>query len=327
MLLLLVALSLLSSSYADAADPFLDSFAKPPALIGNSLDYAGQIAPMHGMDGPNTTPSVMEQQLRGTLLLHKDAVDVWSLNVKGALFFTSSQFVIPTEQAVPQDLWDVSVGVAYNHKIDEKHDDSVKFDVGSASDVPYVIRDMFVSATYAHKFPCWTQSCIFFVNESTNRTFANFIPIPGIAYVIHDPENGLDAVLGLPFAFFNYRAARHWSLRGALLGPTSVTADVAYLPVPKLPAVQIYSSFNWGQQLWSVENRPSYATRLFYDRKKTGLGFRAPVSRQINLDFFTGWEFSRRFYQGTNAFGGSIREGADMNPSWFAQVKLGIYSL
>ncbi len=322
--LLLSALTLFGCFSAVAADPFTDlGLGRTPELAGNSVDYAGQISPMTGADGPNTTPTILEQQLRGSLLLHKDATDIWSLNAKGALFYTSSQFVIPTAQAVPQDLWDVSFGGAYAHTIDAGHASSVNFNIGSASDQPLAVRDIFLQSTYTYKWPCGNQSLLFFLNESTNRVFLNFIPLPGIAYLLRKPDIGLNAVFGLPFFLINYRPEEHWSFLVSAFGPT-LNAEAAYLPTAK---VQIYSSFNWAQQQWATQNRPSYATRLTYDRKKTGMGLRMPLALPVNLDVFGGWEFSRRFYQSDGVLFSGSRENADLNPSWFAQLKLGVYWL
>lgn len=322
--ILFSVLTLVGCFSAYAADPFTDlGLGRPPGMVGNSVDYAGQISPMTGTDGPNTTPTILEQQLRGTWLLHKDDSDVWSLNAKSSLFYTSSQFVIPTAQAVPQDLWDISIGGAYAHNIDADHASTVNFNIGSASDQPLVIRDIFLQSTYTYKWPCGNQSLLFFLNESTNRTFLNFTPLPGIAYLLRRPDIGLNAVFGLPFFLINYHPEAHWNFLVSAFGP-ALNAEAAYLPAAK---VQIYSSFNWAQQQWATENRPSYATRLTYDRKKTGMGLRMPLVFPVNLDVFGGWEFHRRFYEGTSFLGGGSRENADLNPSWFAQLKLGVYWL
>ena len=144
------------------------------------------------------------------------------------------------------------------------------------------------------------------------------MPLPGFAYLIHSPENKLDAALGLPFLAVNYRPTENWSGRFSVFGPNNVSAEWAYMVWKPL---QAYAGFDWGQQEWLRANRDDNSNRLFYDQKKWALGLRFPTMAGIRADLSANYEFNRRFYENDHAASTNIPE-VDLNPGWAFQARL-----
>ena len=315
------------SSTAYAADPFTDfGLGRPKVLSGNSFDYAGQVSPQTGTDGPNTSPTILENQLRGSLLLYKDEKDTWGLNAKAGSFHLGNSMTIPGDGVViPQNLWDLEVGGSYRHKISDREESSLSASVGSASEVPFhSIREVIFQTTFIYKIPAANEnSWLFFLNESNNRSFLNYIPLPGIAYMVHSPSTGIDAVIGIPFASIVYHPNPFWAFQASVFGPAAYSLEADYIPSLTL---QFYSVLNRAEQLWALSNRTDTKDRLFYERKKTGLGVRSTALAPVALDLFGGWEFGRRFFEAESILS-SDRQFADMIPSWFVQLKIGYYPL
>lgn len=283
----------------------------------NSVEYQfNEIPAPHSGD-----PNILENQARGNFLVSKTPTDTWSVHQTVAEFqMNESPVIAQTSLAVPQSLWDIETGGAYQHHLGDRHDWGISTSVGSASDKPYnSIHEMIFRATGTYHIPSGEDnSWLFFLSYSNARHFANNIPFPGFAYVFHEPAYGLDGAIGLPFLAMSYRPTTRLTTRFSIFGPDNVSSEVSYLV---WKPVQAYAGFDWGQQEWLRANRDDNSNRLFYDQKKWSLGLRFPVCRTVRLDLAGNYNFDRRFYENNRAVNSGVPE-VDLNPGWGLQMRL-----
>ena len=284
---------------------------------GDSVEYQ-----MHEAPAPRSQdPTILENSVRGSFLAHKTSSDTWSIQQSaGSFHLSSTPRISPTGPVVPRDLWDVETGARYRHRMGERREWGLAASVGSASDEPFhSIKETTFRVTGTYRMPArQNNSWLFFLAYSNNRYFANGVPLPGAAYVIHAPDHGLDAVVGLPFLACNYKPAPDWSGRLTIFGPDSISAEWGYLG---WKPVHAYAGYDWSQKQWLRADRTDNKQRLFFDEKKWILGVRFPVLRELRADIAALYEFDRRFYDSVRAVRGGIPE-ADLSAAWAFQARL-----
>jgi hypothetical protein len=283
----------------------------------NSLDYQVTETPApHSSD-----PSILENRASGNFIVHQTPTDIWSVHQSVSEFnLSQSPIIAQTGLSVPESLWDVETGGAYRHHMGDRHDWGVSTSIGSASDKLFnSIHETIFRATATYHIPSGQENAwLFFLSYSNNRHFANNIPLPGAAYVIHSQDHQFDAAIGLPFLALDYRPAPRWNMRFSIFGPDNVSSEVGYrLWGP----VQTYAGFDWGQQEWLRADRADNSDRLFYDQKKWAAGLRFPVYKAVRLDLSGNYEFNRRFYENDRAENRDIPE-VNLSPGWAFQAKL-----
>jgi len=281
----------------------------------NSVDYQMTETPASHSSDPN----ILENRVRGNFVVSKTPTDTWSVRqTVGEVDLSRAPVIAQTGLSLPQSLWDVETGGAYQHHLGDRHDWGLSTSIGSASDEPFhSIHETIFRGTGTYHMPSGQQNAwLFFLSYSNNRHFANNIPLPGVAYDLRTPK--LDAALGLPFLAVNYRPTPDLTGRFSIFGPDNVSAEWAYV---FWKPVQAYAGFDWGQQEWLRANRDDNSNRLFDDQKKWALGLRFPVVDAIRLDLSANYEFDRRFYEDTHAVSRDVAE-ANLNPGWAFQARL-----
>ena len=124
-----------------------------------------------------------------------------------------------------------------------------------------------------------------FINESNNRPFLNYIPIPGIIwFYTPDPEDRF--FLGLPFAGYSH----HWN---NVIGNEPLNFSVFYLIPASLkvqfvqdldPWWKIFAGIDFRQDMYLLRDRPTATDRLFYDGKRVFLGTTYSFDRDFSMD-------------------------------------------
>lgn len=299
---------------AEPRDPITNFFLYTST---NSVDYQINETPAPHSNDPN----IMENQLRGNFIVSKTDTNTWSVHQSVDEFqMNNSPVITQTNVALPQSLWDIETGGAFQHHIGDRRDWGISTSIGSASNKPYdsIHEDIF-RATGTYHIPSGAEnSWLFFLAYSNNRHFANNVPLPGFAYLIHSPEYGLDAALGLPFLAVNYKPTERLSGRFSVFGPDNMAAEWAYL---FWKPVQAYAGWSWGQEEWLPADRADNSDRLFYDQKKWSLGLRFPVCPAVRLDLSGNYVFDRRFYENDRAVNSNIPD-VELDPGWALIARL-----
>lgn len=283
----------------------------------SAMDY--QIVDAPGRAG--VSPTMADQRETGRFIAAKSETDTWSVNERVAHLDVGAPLAIPqTATRVPQELWALEGGIAYNHDFTPRRALGLAFNVGSDSNKPfYSIHETVFRATASYRLPSKERNAwLFFLNYSNNRHFLNNIPLPGVGYFFVTDNNKLEGLVGFPFVALRYTPVPKWSGQVSIFGPRNVNAEINRQIVG---AVHLYTAFQWNAEEWFLADRVNTSDRLFFDKKRAALGVRVPLSRGLLVDLSGGRQFDQRFFVHDSS---SYRDvpTAGLRPTWFMQAKL-----
>ncbi len=264
---------------------------------------------------------MVDQRETGRFIVSKSASDTWSVNERMGHLGIGAPIAIPlANTSVPQDLWSIETGAAYNHLFTNGRQVGLNFNVGSDSDHPfYSIHETVFRVTASYRLPSGDHNAwLFFLNYSNNRHFLNGIPLPGIGYYFQAYENRLQGIVGFPFISIRYKPTPEWTAQFSIFGPRNVNAEIGrkiYGPL------RIYSAFQWGSQEWLIADRQDYSNRLVFVKKRAALGLRSPLPYGFAFDLSGGRQFDQRFFVNDSSSYSSVPT-AGLSPTWFVQTKL-----
>jgi hypothetical protein len=271
--------------------------------------FAGMLAPAEdsgqysfsAMPGGNGAPDIISDSLRGTYVVSRSSADAVSVTARaGVVQFGSQPIVLPTGVVVPTRLWSVDGGGSYSHQLGDRRRWGLNLGVGSASDdLFHSIHETEIRATAFYQIPSARyNSWVFLLSYSNNRTFFNNVPLPGAAYLWHDPDLRLDAVIGFPFLSVRWRPDDDWTLSAALAGGVDLSAEAQRRLTGRLSA---YGRVARRPQQWLRAGRDDDSNRLVFDEADARLGLRARLGRGWGLDLSAGRAFDRQFYEAHDA--------------------------
>jgi len=247
------------------------------------------------------TPSVVSEEAHGSYVVSRSSSDEWTvLGKAGETELGRTPVVIPESGfTVPTKLWDLSAGANFSRRLGDRRGWGAGAGVGSASDVPFhSIHETSFSAAARYELPSGERnSWVFLLNYSNNRTFLNNVPLPGVAYVVRDPANGLTAAIGFPFAMIRWKADEDWTLSASVFGGANWTLEAARRVAP----ATLYARVEREPRQWLRAERSDNSNRLIYDEKDVRVGARAPLGGRFGIDGSLGWSFDRRFSEARDA--------------------------
>jgi len=287
------------------------------APAANTVDY--QVLGSPGQSGGS--PTMVDQRETGRFIVSKTASDTWSVTERFSHLGLGEPIAIPqTNSVVPENLWSIESGAAYNHLFASGRQLGLNVGVGSDSDHPfYSIHETVFRAGANYRVPSGDHNAwLFSLNYSNNRHFFNGIPLPGIGYYFQALDNRLQGVLGFPYALLRFKPTPDWTTQLSIFGPRNVNAEIARKIYGPLRA---YTSFQWGSQEWLIADRQDYSNRLVFDRKRAALGLRAGLPYGLALDVSGGRQFDQRFFVNNSSSYSNVPT-AGLAPSWFVQTKL-----
>lgn len=310
---LILGLSLSVQAKAPASpDPLAGLFGVP----GDSADLQTTLLPADR----SADPDLVETRLRSAWIVSESGDQTWTVNQSATHLRLSRPIQLHgTGLKVPDSLWDVSAGVGTRKILGDRKEWSVSGGIGSASDdVFHSRRETTLRATGVYRVPSKTyNSWLFFLAYSNNRHFLNNIPLPGAGYMLHSADHRLDAIVGFPFMFFNFRATPRTALRLMVFGPSNISAEWSNRVAGP---VQVYAGFDWNQKEWMRADRADRDDRIFYEQKRWLAGLRAPLSKSVRVDVGGGFAFHRRFYEHDSSTSDPVPEAA-LGSTWFLQLK------
>jgi hypothetical protein len=316
----LAGLSLGPSRRLDAADPTERPFGGPMGGMfaqGNSLDYSLSVVPGQSNGGP----AMVDNTENARLIVAKTEKDTWSVSQRFGVFTVGDSLSIPGVQTVPNDLYTLEVGGGYSHKLGDRRDFSLNMSVGSDSDRLFnSIHETVFRGTASYRMPSGAENAwMFFLSYSNNRHFLNNIPLPGVAYAFKCDDKHLDGIVGFPFLALRWKPTVDWTGQLSLFGPRNLTTEVSRRVTASLRA---YGVFQWNSQEWMTINRGDNSNRLFFDRKKVGLGLRSPLPHGLLVDVSGGRQFDQHFFI-NDASSYKDVPTAGLPPAWYIDVRLG----
>jgi len=295
-----------------------------PLMIGeggipavNLLDY--QLWDSPGQAGG--TPTLLDQRESGRFIVSRTASDTWAVNERFSHLGVGEPIAIPqTDFSVPQDLWSMEAGAAYNHHLANGRDFGLNLGVGSDSDHPfYSIHETVFRAGANYRIPSGEENAwLFFLNYSNNRHFFNNVPLPGFGYFFKTDEDKLQGIVGFPFVSLLYRPTPDWNAVFSIFGPRNVNAEINRKIIGP---VRAYAAFQWNAQEWLIADRQDYSDRLVFDKKRAALGLRSPLPHGFGVDVSGGRQFDQRFFVNNSSSYNDVPT-AGLRPTWFVQTRL-----
>jgi hypothetical protein len=301
----------------------------PSSWVGPPLSLAGGLmatsVPVNYVDGNflSTFDSSPYTETRGRLnfvLLQNQIYSFQStVRVQQTALPRNYIFTDPNQTAVPTQLTDVDLSTIFNHKVENGDDWGIFASAGSDSNIPFnsiFEMDWQVTGVYHDKVDA-LHSWLFFLNYSPTRSFAPGVPLPGVGYLVINPENHTQIFLGLPF-FIGWQPSSEWNLSLSYFIPTSIDVEASR----KISAEsKIHFNFQWANELWLIANRSDNQQHLILDEKKLVLGLRCSFLENFFADFSGGFIFDQ-----TLLLGHSITDrnmpNIELPPGLLAQVEI-----
>jgi hypothetical protein len=121
----------------------------------------------------------------------------------------------------------------------------------------------------------------------------NYVPIPVVAYMSRGERH--TAVVGLPFAYVNWRPRERWAFDLSYFPVTNVRAKVTYRPRRWLG---VYAGLDSRHDAFFRSGRASDDDRFYVYEMRAALGVSAHVGRHASVDLSGGWSFDRYMFEG-----------------------------
>ena len=289
-----------------------------PALF----NYRATWFPDEPVAGQGTHLGYEQQDFALAAPIWQDGCDLLSASASVRAETFSTGAILPTTgERFPSELYDVHLGTAFQHSFDNGWVGGANVSVGSASDRPFdAIRDMTIGATASLRVPQGERNAwLFSLNYSTNSQVLYNIPIPGVAY-FYNPTDWFQATVGFPFAAATLRPTDDLSFQFSYALLTNIHAKALYRLAP---AVRVYGGFDWWSESYLRAERQDDRDRFDYEYKQVGGGVQVLLSRQADLDFSSGYDFDRFYYEGTS-FSDQHRNRVDVGDGPFVGARLSL---
>jgi hypothetical protein len=272
-------------------------------LLGGELGkltprFSYQISgsPDADVKGQATDFRLIQHQVSVSTPLYQTGRDEWAVLGSLRVQDIRTTAVLPLSGIpLPDDLYDISVGTQYRHRLDNDWIAGGLITFGSASDKPFASWDeMTAQATAFVRIPHGEHGAwVGLLNYSSNREFLPNIPIPGLGYA-YEPSTAFRMLLGIPFASVEARPIPDLTLTANWLPIRTVSARAAYRIFGPL---QVYGSFEWRNERYLREGRADDDQRLFYYEKRIGGGIQWNIVGPVTLDVSGGYAFDRMYFE------------------------------
>lgn len=198
-------------------------------------------------------------------------------------------------------LSDYQFGFVWSHQQTEAKSWNTSVTYGSASDKPFENSSVSVlgaTLTYKHD-TSETNSWMYFLNYSNNRTFLNNLVLPGFAYSFMHPSKTRGGIIGLPFFSYWHRPTPKMFNSIFIFAPSVIRAQSAYMIWGPL---QGNIKLDWSQLTYIREDSTHSKERLYFDSKRVSLGLKAFLSRSAFVELDFGRAFKRTLFNGESVF-------------------------
>jgi hypothetical protein len=210
--------------------------------------------------------------------------------------FIQTEAILPsTDQAFPDQLWDIRAGAGYRHLFENGWIAGANVSFGSASNEPFhSVNELTVGLNASLRIPQGEHNAWLF-SLSYSPTGELSFPIPGVAYV-WVPSDDFRMNVGLPFMVW-YRPIEDLTLDVSYMLLTTVHARATYRVCQPL---RVYAGFDTSNESWYLVPRADDKDRLFYYEKRVSVGAQTNIGHTFLLDVSTGYAFDRFFFEGHN---------------------------
>lgn len=266
----------------------MNSFSPPVPLVV----VEGRVYPA------NQTPRLTDYRLNLTTPVYRTEQETVSVSAAYGHLNFQEPVTLDSGTVVPTNLRRVEIGAQYFQQLQEKRSWGLRGSIGYAGDTVFEnSRDMSFSMSGNYSFPSTEQSSwVLTAFFSNNSPIGNFIPIPGFIYIYRTEK--FTGLFGIPITAVQWTPVHPWSFSFSLFGPT-VNSEVGYGSVEKM---QLFTGFQWTQQLYLLEARVNEEDRLRLEEKRLLLGVRTPLFQKLGAEFQIGHGYDRSVYIGDGLF-------------------------
>ena len=286
---------------------------------GGPFQYRADWFPDAAVTGQAARWGMVGQELSVMLPVHISPPDFWAVSAAvGQRHVETSAQLPDTQQAYPENLWNVRLGLNYFRMLDNGWMAGTMVNVGSASDRPFAsINEItagfigFLRVPHGERH-AWLLSLMY------SPTSELGFPIPGVAFD-YRPSDNFHANLGLPLSMM-WKPADDW------------TVDASYFPIRVIhvkatrrlgEALSAFASYDWSNESYFLYDRSAYNDRFFLYDQRVSLGVQYVVSPQWTIDFSAGYSFDRYSYEG-DAWGNREYNRIDINSTPFTAFRCGM---
>jgi hypothetical protein len=218
----------------------------------------------------------------------------WRANAFAGYDAITSNAAFPNGRVMPNRLWDPGIGVSNARQLSNGNSVGASLAVNSPAVRPfYALRDTGFTLNAHYRLAQESGNAwIFFLNESNNRGFLNYVPIPGVAYYFHKGTELL-GIVGLPFAMISWVPSEIFR----------VTAFAAVLRAAEAKATlghrgssQLYAAASFSTRNYRMNDRTDADERLFFEQALAEAGVIVPVAKSFNAELGGGQSFARRYF-------------------------------
>ena len=228
----------------------------------------------------------------------------------------SSAILPDSQQPLPEELWQTSIGAMHFRDLDNGWQVGGIFNVGSASDEPFGgLRDMTVAVIGFLNVPsgerdAWNFSLIY--SPTSQLPF----PIPGVAYVWR-PNDALTMKIGVPFAI-DYQATETLSLSASYVPLT----NVQLLAKQRLgEAWCLYGGYEVTNDTYWLSERERDDDRLYFFDQRLKVGLQRDLLWGLKADVSAAYVFDRQIFQ-SDSFTGDRRDEIGIDPGLMGSLMI-----
>lgn len=258
-------------------------------------------------------------QLGASLILPlcASACDEWSVSahIRAEIFDTGA--ILPnTLQPFPDELWNVRFSTTYRHLFENNWIAGGSVSFGSASDKPFnSIHELTAGVNAFLRIPsCEHNAWLFTLSYSANSELP--FPIPGVAY-LWQPSDNFRMNIGLPFALM-WRPVDDLTLDFSYMLLRTIHARAAYRVCPPF---RVYVGFDWANEAYFLADRPDDKDRFFYYYKRVSAGVLYRLGPSASMDFSSGFEFDREYFESQHSTSGSGFNRVDVGNGPFIALR------
>lgn len=246
----------------------------------------------------NDSPRMTDYRLNFSTPVYKTDKDALAMSMAYGHLNFQDGLSLDSGVAVPQNLKRAELGAQYSRTLEGQRSWGLRGSLGYTGDTLFKnSRDLSFSLIGNYSYPTsevssWVLTLFF----SNNSPIGNFIPIPGFMYIYRTPH--FTGIFGIPIAAIQWTPAFPWSVSVSLFGPT-FNSEVAYGSVD---TVQVFTGFQWTQQLYLLESRTRDEDRLRIEELRALVGVRTPLFQTWSAEVQVGQSFNRSIYLGDGMF-------------------------
>jgi hypothetical protein len=273
--------------------------------------------PSQRVQGQDTSLSLAQYQINGAFPLGKWGDTLFLGRVGLGYWGIDTEAVLPRAAPLPNELWNINLGVSAVHKFDNGWRLIASASGGSASDKPFEdINGINANLMGILNIP-WGDRDSWSLGALYSPLGQVPFPIPIVSYR-WVPSDQCSVNIGLPMAI-TYKPSDDWTFEASYMILTLIRTRATWNFDPSL---RVYAGFEWLNQGFHLAGQP-FDQRFFYDDKRLLMGVQVLAVENFSLDVSTGYAWDRVFREG-EGFGGARGTRVDVEPGPFVAARVSL---